>query len=262
MSASIDVALVQADLRWQDAAANRDHLNELMNRSPGADLYVLPETFSTGFLGDLDNPAETMAGETVAWMQTQARERGAAVAGSLALSDGPARFNRFLFVTGEGVLAQYDKRHLFSFGGEDQRYQAGHCHSVVEWQGWRIDLQICYDLRFPVWCRNNRGFDLQLFVANWPSPRVEAWRSLLKARAIENQSHVIGVNRSGQDGKGIDYPGCSSAWGPLGEGLVEMNGDEGVGRVSLDRDSLADVRQRLPFLADADAFELLASKPG
>jgi omega-amidase len=169
--------------------------------------------------------------------------------------------NRCLFVTAEGVLAFYDKRHLFGYGGEDQRYRAGNSHTVVEWNGWRIDLQICYDLRFPVWCRNNRGYDLQLFVANWPSPRVEAWRSLLKARAIENQSYVIGVNRCGKDGNGIDYPGCSSAWGPLGETLLEMGPDEGAGRVSLDRQALLELRERLPFLADADAFEWVNSAP-
>jgi omega-amidase len=256
MPKPIDVALIQAQLHWQDAAANRSHLGELMDQSPGASLYVLPETFSTGFLGDASQPAEDMQGPTVAWMRQQAADRGAAVAGSLALAAAGARFNRFLFVTGEGVLGHYDKRHLFSHGGEDQRYRAGASHAVIEWQGWRIDLQICYDLRFPVWCRNDRQFDLQLFVANWPSPRVDAWRSLLKARAIENQSYVIGVNRSGRDGLGVDYPGCSSAWGPLGQSLLEMGAEEGCGRVTLDHDELRENRARLPFLADADRFFL------
>ena len=256
MSKSIDVALIQARLHWQDASANRAHLAELMGASPGANLYLLPETFSTGFLGDVSQEPETMHGDTVVWMQQQASTRNAAVAGSLALAEGDARFNRFLFVTADGVLAQYDKRHLFGYGGEDQRYQSGSTHTIVDWQGWRIDLQICYDLRFPVWCRNNRGFDLQLFVANWPSPRVEAWRSLLKARAIENQSYVIGVNRTGQDGNGIQYPGASSAWGPLGERLEELDEREGTGRVRLSLDELRSVREKLPFLADADDFEL------
>lgn len=256
MSKVIDVALIQARLHWQDPAANRAHLAELMDASPGADLYLLPETFSTGFLGDLSQVPETMQGDTVAWMQQQARARNAAVAGSLALAQGEARFNRFLFVTAEGVLAQYDKRHLFGYGGEDQRYSAGSSHTVLAWAGWRIDLQICYDLRFPVWCRNNRGFDLQLFVANWPSPRVEAWRSLLKARAIENQSYVIGVNRSGRDGNEVEYPGASSAWGPLGEKLLEMGEGEGAGRATLNLDELRELRLKLPFLADADTFEL------
>ncbi len=252
----IDVALVQACLRWQDAAANRAHLGALMDQSPGADLYVLPETFSTGFLGDSQREAEGMNGETVAWMQSQARARGAAIAGSLAIDDGGFRRNRLLFVSDEGVLGYYDKRHLFSYGGEDTRYAAGSAHRLIIWRGWRIDLQICYDLRFPVWCRNSRGFDLQLFVANWPSPRVDAWATLLKARAIENQSIVIGVNRSGQDGKGIDYPGRSSAWSGLGERLLELDDAEGVGRVRLDRTELAALRERLPFLRDADRFEL------
>lgn len=257
MPKSIDIALVQACLHWQDAPANRVHLSDLMDGSPGADLYLLPETFTTGFLGDSGQAAETMQGDTVAWMQQQAVARNAALAGSLALAEGQDRFNRFLFVTADGVLAQYDKRHLFSYGGEDQRYRAGSTHTVFEWQGWRVDLQVCYDLRFPVWCRNNRDFDLQLFVANWPSPRVEAWRSLLKARAIENQSYVIGLNCAGRDGNGVEYPGASSAWGPLGEKLLEMDQREQIGRTILRLEELRELRKKLPFLADADQFELL-----
>ncbi len=251
----LDIAMVQARLRWRDPVTNRKHLGQLMDQSTGADLYLLPETFSTGFLGDSETAPETMSGESVAWMVEQAVDRKAAIAGSLALlDDAGKRRNRFLFVTAEGILAYYDKRHLFGFGGEDERYSAGRTPCTFEWRGWKIDLQVCYDLRFPVWCRNSRGFDLQLFVANWPSPRVLAWQSLLRARAIENQSYVIGINCSGVDGNDIDYPGCSSAWSGMGECLVELDQREQVSRVTLDRDKLHELRRKFPFLKDADRF--------
>jgi omega-amidase len=252
----VKVALVQARLHWQDPVANRAHLADLMDREPGCDLYLLPETFATGFLGDQGSAPDTMDGASVDWMLAQAASRSAVVAGSLALVDGGHRYNRFLFVSANGVMGQYDKRHLFGFGGEDQRYQPGQTHGLVAWQDWRIDLQVCYDLRFPVWCRNTREFDLQLYVANWPRPRVDAWRTLLKARAIENQSYVIGVNRVGQDGNQIGYPGCSSAWSPMGECLIELDDSESVGCVELDLSQLREIRTRFPFLADADPFVL------
>ncbi len=251
----LKIAMVQAELRWRDPAANRDHLAELMDSSPGADLFLLPETFATGFLGDSERDAEGMDGASVNWMVEQAASRGAAVAGSLALLDETKkRRNRFLFVGAEGVIAHYDKRHLFGFGGEDARYSAGKRTCTFDWRGWRIDLQVCYDLRFPVWCRNDRAFDLQLFVANWPSPRVAAWQSLLKARAIENQSYVIGINRSGRDGNEIDYPGHSSAWTAMGDCLAELDEQEQVRQVDLDLAALRQLREKFPFLKDGDRF--------
>ncbi len=257
----LEVALVQADLRWQDAEANRRHLSELMDCQPGCDLYVLPETFTTGFLGDAGLEAEGMDGASVAWMHDQARERGAAICGSLVIADEMGvRRNRFVFISPDGKPRWYDKRHRFSFGGEDERYAAGKGPVVVEWRGWRIDLQVCYDLRFPVWCRNDRSFDIQLFVANWPAPRVEAWQALLKARAIENQAYVIGVNRSGVDGNDIVYPGCSSAWSMEGHRMVELGSAEGVARLRLDRQPLNEFRSRFPFLGDADRFILDADR--
>ncbi len=254
---TLEVALVQAELRWQDPQANRSHLGALMDRRPGADLYVLPETFSTGFLGDGEGPAEAFDGPTMAWMRSQARARSAALAGSLALTDDDGhRRNRMIFMPPDGEPAWYDKRHLFSFGGEDQRYTAGQSHTLVDWHGWRIDLQVCYDLRFPVWCRNDRDFDLQLFVANWPSPRVEAWRLLLQARALENQAFVIGVNCCGRLGNGNDYPGRSVAVDGAGERLRELGSEESVETVTLDREALRSLREALPFLRDRDRFRL------
>ncbi len=256
-ASGLRVALVQAELRWQAPEANREHLAGLMDQAPAADLYVLPETFTTGFLGDAQAQAEAFEGPTLAWLRSQAQARAAAIAGSFAVTDERGdRRNRLVFMPPDGPAAWYDKRHLFAYGGEDQRYVAGAAPRVVEWRGWRIDLQICYDLRFPVWCRNVRNFDVQLFVANWPTPRVEAWRLLLRARAVENQAFVIGVNRTGEDGKGVLYPGRSSAWDGAGDCLVELPADESVSLVTLDRDALLSLRAKLPFLIDADRFSI------
>jgi len=254
----LDVTLVQATLRWREPAENRAHLQRLvLEADTAADLVVLPETFTTGFLGDAGTEAERMDGETVAWMRDLARASRAAVCGSLVVDDGGVRYNRFVFVPPEGPLRHYDKRHLFAHGGEDDRFAAGKERVVFEWRGWRICPQVCYDLRFPAWCRNRGDYDLQLFVANWPDRRIRAWDVLLQARAIENQACVVGVNRVGADGNGKLYPGHSAAYDALGEALVAMGEAEGCATVRLDAGRLAEVRDRLPFLADADAFELL-----
>lgn len=256
---SLEVGLVQADLAWQDPAANRRRLAALMDTQPGCDLYVVPETFSTGFLGDAGREAETMDGPSVAWMREQARSRGAALAGSLVIADGEGRrFNRLVFMPPDAEAVCYDKRHRFTYGGEDQRYTAGEGPVVAEWRGWRFDLQICYDLRFPVWCRNDRHFDIQLFVANWPAPRAAHWRSLLEARAIENQAYVIGLNRCGRDGNDLEYRGDSVVREPDGARLLELGCHEGCGRATLDGGRLRSLRHRLPFLADRDEFSLVA----
>lgn len=252
---TLEVCLVQADLVWQDPSANRRRLAAMMDGQPGCDLYVVPETFSTGFLGDAGMEAESMDGPSVAWMREQARSRGAAVAGSLVIGDEAGRrFNRMVFMPPDAEPVSYDKRHRFSFGGEDQRYTAGERPVVAEWRGWRFDLQVCYDLRFPVWCRNARRFDVQLFVANWPAPRADHWRSLLKARAIENQAYVIGVNRCGRDGNDLDYVGQTVVRGADGARITELGGLEGCARASLSLSALREFRRRLPFLEDADSF--------
>jgi len=253
----LTLALIQADLVWADPEANRHRLEQLMEQQPGVDLHVLPETFTTGFLGDEDAADdESMGtGPTLEWMRAQARGREAAICGSYVVVENGRRHNRFVFVdqTGE-CLGHYDKRHLFGPGGEGQRYTPGDQLTLIEWHGWRIDLQVCYDLRFPVWCRNDRDFDLQLFVANWPSPRTSHWQALLRARAIENQAYVIGVNRVGVDGKQVPYSGCSLAFGPVGETLLELDDSESVAAVELDRRALESYRTKLPFLGDGDSF--------
>lgn len=253
---ALRLALVQARLQWRDPAANRAHLTGLMDGAEAADLFVLPETFTTGFLGESSGQDEGMDGETVRWMRSQAEARGAAICGSAVIMDSGARYNRFLFVGPDGAVETYDKRHLFSYAGEDRRYVAGEDRVVFRFGDWRINPQVCYDLRFPVWCRNRGDYDLQIFVANWPSPRVAAWDTLLRARAMENQSWVVAVNRVGEDGKGVVYPGHSAVYDPLGEVVLAPRDGEGVLSTVIDLGRVRDVRTDFPFAAEADGFTL------
>jgi predicted amidohydrolase len=249
--------LVQADLRWNDPVANRERIGQTLAAHAGVfDLAVLPETFTTGFLGDEGAEDEGMDGPTVGWMHDAARAHGGLVAGSLVIAEGGRRYNRFLVVGSDGVLAQYDKRHLFSYGGEDDHYTAGNERVVFRLGDWRINLQLCYDLRFPVWCRNRDDYDLLLLVANWPARRIHHWSSLLEARAIENQAYVLGVNRVGRDGKGLEYPGCSAVHGPMGETVARLGDEETAQCVDLSLDAVRAARRRFPFQADADTFDL------
>lgn len=253
--------LLQAQLGWKDPARNREHLQSMISGEPGGfDLVVLPETFTTGFLGDADLPAEDMNGPTVQWMQELSKRYDSAIAGSAVITEQGHRFNRFLFITPAGDVYHYDKRHLFAFGGENKRYTPGNERVIVNYLGWRINLQICYDLRFPAWCRNRNDYDLMLLVANWPSRRVHHWSSLLEARAIENQSWVIGVNRVGEDGNGLQYPGCSVVHDPSGLCVANLEGLEASRVVELDRAVVEQVRADFPFQADADEFFLAGVK--
>ena len=265
------VSLVQGDTRWHDPAANRDHYAALVAPLAGAtDLVILPETFTSGFSNDAIGQAEGMDGPTVAWIRERARALDAAVTGSVQLrvdaGDGATRVcNRLLWATPDGGLAHYDKRHLFRYAGEHQRYAAGRERLCVEWKGWRINPQVCYDLRFPVFCRNRHDverpgqldFDLQIFVANWPSARAHAWKTLLRARAIENLCYVAAVNRVGTDGNGLAYDGDSAAIDFLGQAQVQAHGREQVLTTALSAIALAAHRERFPAMLDADAFHLL-----
>ncbi|NNL94920.1 MAG: amidohydrolase [Xanthomonadales bacterium] len=262
MSASetgqLNVLLVQADLAWAAPQRNRDHLEALIDTQGGrADLVVFPETFTTGFLGDHASEPEAMNGETMSWMQSLARRHRAVICGSVALQDGGRR-NRFLWVSPDGPVQFYDKKHLFSFGGEDQQYSAGQQQVTFTMGDWRIRPQVCYDIRFPVWCRNRNDYDLLLVVANWPATRIDAWTALLRARAIENQCYVVAVNRTGEDGKGIRYNGHSVVFEPTGKTLLESGEPEGVCLVALDLQQVRKLRRKYPFQDDADDFTLLA----
>jgi len=249
--------LVQSQLFWADAQANRDQLEDIARRhGSDCDLIVFPETFTSGFLGDVEAEPETMDGATLKWMGSLATELDCVVCGSVAIATGQGRFNRFLWMPPDGDLQFYDKRHLFSFGGEDKSYVAGHERKVFHYRGWRICPQICYDLRFPAWCRNRDDYDVLLFVANWPEPRTPAWTALLRARAIENQSYVIGVNRSGRDPRGLEYAGGSAIYDPLGETVLELGAGERNESAAITLDKVTAIRSRLPFQQDADDFQL------
>jgi len=261
----LTVTLVQGATRWHDAEANRDYYGNLVRAHAGAtDLFVLPETFLSGFSNDTRASAETMDGPGVAWLRALATEVGATITGSLAIREGDTVYNRLLWATPYGDLQQYDKRHLFRMAGEHTRYGGGSERLIVELKGWRILPQVCYDLRFPVWLRNRRNeeasggmdYDLALFVANWPAPRRQPWRTLLRARAIENLSYVIGVNRVGVDGNDLPYAGDSAVLDPVGEPLIELGAQEQVATVRIDPAPLLAHRERFPAWMDADAFQL------
>ena len=261
---SLRVGLVQGATRWHDAAANRAYYGARVRQLSGSDLIVLPETFLSGFSNDIQASAEPMDGTGVSWLRALATEVGAVVCGSVAIREGGIVYNRLLWMRPDGTFAQYDKRHLFRMAGEHTRYGGGAERLVVELNGWRILPQVCYDLRFPVWLRNRRlasatggmEYDLALFVANWPSPRRNAWRTLLRARAMENLSYVVGVNRVGVDGNDLPYAGDSAVLDPLGEPMLECGAQEQIVSVTLDPEPLLAFRERFPAWMDADAFRL------
>lgn len=259
------ISLVQGATRWHDPEGNRDYYGELIAPLHGiTDLALLPETFTSGFSNAAIDKAEDMDGPTVAWMLEQARTLDAVVTGSVQLREGDQVFNRMLWATPHGALEHYDKRHLFRYAREHERYAAGRQRLVVEWKGWRINPLVCYDLRFPVFARNRFNvervdaldFDLQLYVANWPAARSHAWKTLLRARAIENLCYVAGLNRVGTDGNGIDYSGDSAVIDFLGHPVSECSDQEVVVTTTLQAAELAAHRQRFPAMLDGDAFEL------
>jgi predicted amidohydrolase len=262
---ALNVSLVQGATRWHDAPANREYYGALVRRVAGqSDLIVLPETFLSGFSNDTRASAEDMDGEGIAWMRALATEVNAVVTGSLAIREGGKVYNRLIWARPDGTFAQYDKRHLFRMAGEHTRYGGGTERLIVELKGWRILPQVCYDLRFPVWLRNRRlesatggmDYDLSFFVANWPAPRRQPWRTLLRARAIENLSYVVGVNRVGVDGNDLPYAGDSVVIDPVGEPVIEFGSQEQVATVTIDPAPLLAHRERFPAWMDADSFSL------
>jgi predicted amidohydrolase len=253
------LTLVQQPLAWHDAAANRAHFAQVLAPLAGAtDLVVLPEMFTSGFSMKPAAHAEAADGETRAWLLGQAKALNAAVGGSVAIRDDGRFYNRFMVALPDGLTYWYDKRHLFRMAGEHRHYSAGSHALIIEWRGLRLCPLVCYDLRFPVWSRRRPEleYDLLLYSANWPAARRYAWNTLLRARAIENQSYVAGVNRVGEDGAGIAYVGDSAVLDFTGQPLLELLDKPQVATVNLDLEALRAWRDKFPAHLDADAFIL------
>ncbi len=246
------VTILQRDIKWGDPKTNIERASEAIDRNAGADLYVLPEMFSTGFCTSPEGIAEGIDSDTLQWMIRKSAQTNAAIAGSVAVTDGVRYFNRFYFVKPSGEVVWYDKKHLFTYGGEHLRFTAGAERIVVEWRGVRFLLEVCYDLRFPIWSRNRGDYDMILYVASWPTPRVAAWSALLVARAIENQCYVAGVNRVGED-PSCNYCGGSALIDPYGKTIASCADNcECEASAEINMEELEAFRQKFPVLNDAD----------
>jgi len=258
MNEKLHIAFIQANLHWEDSEANKKLFSEEINKvSEEVELIILPEMFTTGFSMNAAALAEETEAETLTWMREVAKTKSSAITGSVIITENGNYYNRLFFVFPDGSYKLYDKRHTFTLAKEDKTYTAGTQRLIVDYKGWKICPLVCYDLRFPVWARNTVDYDLLIYVANWPEKRVNAWDALLKARAIENMSYCIGLNRTGEDGDGYIYNGHSAAYDPLGIELTEPNrSDEFITEFSIEKDSLNKVRNKLKFLQDRDDFTL------
>lgn len=257
MQNQLKVAAIQSHLHWENPIQNRKHFEMQINAiSESVDVIVLPELFTTGFTMQPENVAETMEGETIKWLQQISARKQAAIVGSICITENNNYYNRLVFVEPNGQLHTYDKRHTFTLAGEDKVYTAGSERLIVNYKGWKICPLICYDLRFPVWSRNTNAYDVLIYVANWPKVRIDAWNTLLKARAIENMSYCIGVNRVGLDANNYEYNGNSTILDALGNTLKTLQGQE-TAIVTLDKTYQDKLRQKLQFLEDRDTFNLV-----
>ena len=259
---TLKITLIQTHLFWEDKGANLALLEQkILNLEEPTEVVILPEMFTTGFSMQPTLHAETMEGPSVQWMRRIAKAQKIILTGSLIIEENEHYYNRLIWMLPNGEFGYYDKRHLFAFGGEDQHYTAGNKRLIASVKGWKINLQICYDLRFPTWARQAapNEYDVLMYVANWPEKRSHAWKTLLVARAIENQAFVVGVNRVGLDGKNIAHSGNSMVVGPLGEVLYHSADQESVFQITLQRDELEQVRAQFPFWKDADFFTIQSS---
>jgi omega-amidase len=261
---TLHLSLIQSSLFWEDKGANLDMLaQKIKSIEQPTEIIVLPEMFNTGFSMQPEKFAETMDGPTIDWMRRLSFEKRAIITGSLIIEEKGVYYNRLIWMLPNGQLGYYDKRHLFAFAGEDQHYTGGNKRLIASVKGWKINLQICYDLRFPVWARQHvseeseKEYDVLLYVANWPEKRSHAWKTLLTARAIENQCFTIGVNRVGLDGNNIAHSGDSMVVGTLGEILYHCAYEEDVFHISLQKEEVNNTRERFPFWKDADNFTIL-----
>lgn len=260
---TLTLTILQTNLHWEDKAANLQMLEEkILSINEKTEIILLPEMFSTGFSMKPEQLAETMEGETVQWMKRMAAQKRAILAGSVIIEENGHYYNRLVWMLPNGQYGVYDKRHRFAYAGEDERYTAGSKRLIASVKGWKINLLVCYDLRFPVWARQQGAaaepeYDLLVYVANWPERRSLAWKTLLQARAIENQCYVAGVNRTGDDGNQIRYNGGSMVIDPLGEILYHKEQEEDIFTITLEKQHLQSVREKFPFWKDADHFTIL-----
>ena len=253
----MNIILLQTDIAWQEPETNRNHVEGLIDPLPeSTDLIVLPEMFTTGFCTFPKGVAEKADTETLLWMQSIALRRDMALAGSIAIEENGNYYNRFYFVKPDGSYVTYNKRHLFTFAGEDKEYAAGQDRVIVEYNGFRILLQICYDLRFPVYSRNKGDYDMILYVANWPTVRLYAWNTLVRARAIENVCYVAAVNRTGNDPDN-EYSGGTALYDFMGKPIAEAGIGEEAVNGTIGMQELTDFRKKFPALQDADKFNML-----
>jgi predicted amidohydrolase len=255
---SLTVTGIQTKLYWEDKKANLQMFEEkILSISKPTEIVVLPEMFSTGFSMRPEKLAETMEGETLRWMKSMASAKGIVLTGSVIIEENNQYFNRLVWMLPNGDVGYYDKRHLFAYADEDQHYSAGSKRLIASVNGWKINLLVCYDLRFPVWSRQDQvRYDVLIYVANWPARRIHAWKTLLQARAIENQCYVVGVNRVGEDGNGIHYSGDSMVIDAAGETLYQNKDEEDIFTVALDSSDLETIRRKFPFWKDADKFNI------
>ena len=259
MEKELKVALIQTHLVWENPIKNREQLTQKIEQISGSiNLIILPEMFTSGFTMHAEKVAETMQGETVTWMLAMAAKTKAAIVGSLVISEENKYYNRLLVVEPSGKITIYNKRHAFTLVGEQETYAEGNQKVILDYKGWKICPLICYDLRFPVWARNTENYDVLIYVANWPKPRISAWDTLLKARAIENMSYCIGVNRVGVDGVNCEYPGHSAVYDVLGNQLAAFKPhEEDTQIITLEKRHVEAYRNKFKFLNDRDTFSML-----
>jgi len=257
MAQELKIALIQSHLLWENPKANRDMFSEKMATIPtDVDLIILPEMFTTGFTMNPSTIDASQGEKTLEWMKDWAAKKDAAICGSIVFTENDINFNRLFFVLPNGAIFHYDKKHTFTLAGEDEVYKAGNLKPILEYKDFKICPLICYDLRFPVWARNVENYDALIYVANWPKPRINAWDTLLRARAIENMAYCIGVNRVGLDGLGHEYSGHSAVYDVLGNQMTYSEKEE-ILYATLSKDHIKSTRNKLRFLEDRDPFNLL-----
>ena len=254
---SLHIAMLQHNSVWHNPVANQEQLEKQLHELPKKiTLVVLPEMWATGFTMNPAAVAETMKGPSVQWMKEMAKTHHTAICGSLAIKEGEHFYNRFIFVHPNQHVDTYDKVHPYTPSGESKLYRAGMGSTLIEYAGFRIRPLVCYDLRFPVFARNTDNYDLLICVANWPAARIQAWNALLRARAIENMTYCVGVNRTGEDAYRLTYPGASAFYNALGDELIFMDEKASIASLTIELDTLHKIREKLPFLEDRDVFTL------